>query len=225
MSEPKKQTERNKIEEYFEWWLHDMVDAGYIISWSREPETFQVLGTSEYCRMKRFKTKSPVHEVFNLFQEISYTYDYLIVWAPSAEYLFYEEINEQGVFQFGKPPFVAHSRQYDDGTVKVISYIDVKPTSAVAKAGGKVSSSTTFPIKQRILWDTRKIYINKCVPIPMAGTGFTIALFPKVFTPRRYIFTDGGGRARKIHFKVRTLEAFVTRQKTYIENLMKNTAL
>ena len=101
-----KKTQRNKLEEYFEWWLNEMKEYGYIKKWTREPETIIVGEAIEYGRYKRFKTKEKLIEAFNLFGKITYTYDYRIYWDASAEYLFYEEINNSRVFQFGKPLFV-----------------------------------------------------------------------------------------------------------------------
>ena len=99
----------------------------------------------------------------------------------------------------------------------IVSYVDVKPTNSVQRKGGKVSSSITFPLKNRILWDRSRIYINKVVPMPMSGTGFKSALFIKTFTPQRYLLTDGGKQLRKIKYPVTTMLAYVNKQKTEIE--------
>jgi hypothetical protein len=61
------------------------------------------------------------------------------------------------------------------------------------------------------------IYVQKMVPIPMAGSGITIAMFTKTFTPKRYLFTDGGGKPRKINFPIRTLATYVAERMAYID--------
>lgn len=215
----KTNTEINPIEQYFEWWLEDMVRAKYIDSYKREPETLMVAPSLEYGRYKRFKSKEKEVEAFNIFPEINYTYDYIIYWNESAEYLFYEETNDLRIFQFGKPAFIAH-RDRDDN---VYSILDVKPTNSVQRQGGKVSSAITFPLKQRLLWDGQGIFVNKVVPIPMGGTGYNSALFIKTFTPQRYLLTDGGGSMRKIKYQVKTIGQYALEKSTYISNLLKHT--
>jgi len=212
-------SDKNTIELYFEWWLLEMKSAGYIADFKREPEKLLVLDNAPYGRYKRFKSKEKEIEEFNLFQKIQYTYDYRVIWNDTAEYLFYEEVLPAGVFQFGIPPFIAHRSPEGD----VYSLIDVKPTNSVMQKGGNVSSSISFPLKQRMLWDRDRLYINKVVPMPMAGTGFNSALFIKTFCPQRYFLTDGGGQRRKIKWKAIPLKEYVKNKITYIDNLLKNT--
>ena len=217
-------TDINKIEQYFQWWLNEMVDKGYVKRYIREPETLQVLPIATYGRMKRFKSKEKRVESFNLFQQITYTYDYLIIWNSKAEYLFYEESLPSNVFLFGKPIFIAHKVIVaDTGVEEIVSYVDVKPTTSVMQRGGKVSSAVSFPIKQRMIWENERKYINKVVPIPMAGTGYSSALFIKSFIPQRYLLTDGGKMIRKIKYKIISLEEYTKTKSTYINNLLKNT--
>lgn len=217
-----KKTQINSIELYFEWWLKEMISAGYIARFHREPETLIAGQTIEYGRIKRFKKKDKEIEKFNLFPEVKYTYDYIIIWNDTAEYLFYEEVNKEKVFQFGKPLFVA-SRVNLLQQEEIVSYVDVKPT-ANAAFGGKVSSSISFPLKQRMCWENHRIYINKVIPRPMSGAGYKVALFVKSFVPQRYLLTDGGAQRRKISFPVYDLKGYVTRKSEYINNLLKNTA-
>lgn len=213
-------TNVNTIELYFEWWLLEMQSGGFIQRFEREPETLSVMEPATYGRYRRFKTKEKETESFNLFPKISYTYDYIITWNKSAEYLFYEEALPGRIFAFGKPKFIAH---YEKKKERIVSYVDVKPTNSVQRMGGKVSSAITFPLKQRMLWERNGLYINKVVPMPMSGTGYNSALFVKTFTPQRYLLTDGGKQLRKIKFKTVTMKDFVAEKATYINNLLKNT--
>lgn len=216
-----KKTEINSIELYFQWWLKEMVTAGYIKRFVREPETLIAAETIKYGRFKRFKTKEKIVEEFNLFPEVNYTYDYIVIWNNVSEYLFYEEINEEHIFQFGKPLFVA-TRATILEQEEIISYVDVKPTGN-AMRGGKVSSSISFPLKQRMCWENHKIFINKVIPRPMSGSGYKVALFIKSFVPQRYLLTDGGSMRRKINFPISDLNTYVAKKTTYINNLLKNT--
>jgi len=221
-------TEVNTIELYFEWWLREMLTAGYIKKYMREPETLVAGSPITYGRIKRFKRKEKQIEEFNLFPEVKYTYDYVIIWNEAAEYIFYEELLAEPVFQFGKPLFVAsraiiaHS-DTQETEEEIVSYVDVKPTTNVMQKGGKVSSAVSFPFKQRLCYTTLGIYINKVVPIPMAGSGYKSALFIKSFTPQRYLLTDGATKRRKIKFPITNLNGYVKKKSDYIQNLLENT--
>lgn len=225
-----KKTEINTIELYFEWWLKEMLTAGYLKQYIREPETIIAAPTVKYGRVKRFKRKDNETEYFNLFPEVKYTYDYILIWDESAEYIFYEETNSQKVFQFNKPQFVANraivafpnQNQEAEEREEIISYVDVKPVSN-AMFGGKVTSAISFPLKQRLCWENEGIYINKVIPRPISGAGYKVALFVKTFTPDRYIITDGGTRRRKINFPVLSLKEYVEKKTEYINNLLNNT--
>ena len=218
-----KKTDKNGIETYFEWYLNELSALGYVKHYSRESKSFVVRNESEYGELVRFKRKSPEIKQFNLFPKITYTPDYFIEWTPLAEYFFFEEVNFTEVFQFGKPLFVAHRGTRDNGESFLYSYVDVKPTNSVVRRGGRVSSSVSFPFKQRMLWEQEKVYINKVVPIPMAGTGFNSALFVKSFVPQRYLLTDGGRQIRKIQFKLRTLNEYISKTKADLDTILKNT--
>lgn len=202
-----KTTEKNTIEMYAEWYFQELLEAGYISRWEREPETLTV----EYG-LKRYRVvyakKSTKIEEYNLLPEITYTPDYIVYWAEKAHGIFYENVKDQNQFN---APFLSNSI-----TRIQYSYIDVKPTSAVSQRTGRVGSSRSFPLIQRMLMG-RGIYVQKMVPIPMAGSGITIAAFTKTFTPKRYLFTDGGGKPRKINFPVRTMSTYIAERLTAIE--------
>ena len=213
-------TEKNKLELYFEWWLLEAKSHGFVKDFAREPEVITICEPAKYGRYKRFKTKEKEVEHFSLFQKVETEYDYIIEWDERAEYLFYEEVLPGSIFQFGRPIFIAHRLEDQD---KIVSYIDVKPTNSVFRAGGKVSSAITFPLKQRMLWDSQRLYINKVIPMPMSGAGFKSALFIKTFVPQRYLMTDGGQQARKIKWPYKDLKEYVNTRTEYINNLLKNT--
>jgi hypothetical protein len=220
----KTKSERNQIELYFEWWLNDLKAAGYVKEYVREPEKFSVLPTAPYGRYKRFKTKPKEREEFNLFPKIDYTCDYKITWTEKAEYIFYEKINETQTFLFGRPLFVADEFVgAEEGTFDTISYVDVKPTTSAVRQGAKASTSHTFPLKARMLWEHHCIFINKCVPIPMSGTGFNSALFTQSFVPVRYLTTDGGKQQRKIKWSYKLMQNYINERVGYMNNLMRNT--
>ena len=206
-----KKTKENTIELYSRWWFQELKDMGYIKAIYREPETLICAGKSKYQRLKFFKRKEAEVEEFNLFNEIKYTYDYKIIWDLKARYIFYDIIDkddEKALFEKGKPLLIANYDYDENGEEIHVTRLDVKPTASVARFG-KTSTQISFPIKQRMIYDRTGIYIQKFIPIPMAGSGKTSSIFPKSFTPKRFMFTDGGKQLRKINFKVRGLEEFI----------------
>ena len=206
-----KQTKENTIEKYSLWWFNELKDHGYIKEIFREPETLYCADKEKYYRLKRFKRKDPEVEEFNLFGEIKYTYDYKIIWDLKARYIFYDVIDkndDKALFKQGKPLLIANYDYDKDGNEIHVTRLDVKPTASVARFG-KTSTQISFPIKQRMIYDRYGIYIQKFIPIPMAGSGKTSSVFPKSFTPRRYLMTDGGKQLRKIRFVVKGLQEYV----------------
>ena len=205
-----KKTKRNTIELYSEWYFQELKEQGFLIDWKREPETIVCADKHKEDFLVRMKTKNKVG-VFNLFQEIVYTYDYRLTWHEKARYIFYDviDINDHDrIFEHGRTPFIANYDYDEKGNRMHVTDLDVKPTHSVVKFG-KTSTSITFPIKQRMIFDKTGRYINKFVPIPMAGSGKKSSMFIKTFTPKRYLLTDAGLRGRKIEFEVKDLNTFV----------------
>jgi len=217
-----KKTKVNPIEQYFEWYLQELKDCGYIKDFFREPETLTVAETSTALYTKRMKSKTK-HIEINLFPKIRLTYDYLIIWNDIAEYFFYEVIEPHNVlFQLKRPLFIAHKYPlYINGEVYSeteipYSYIDVKTLSTITRFGSN-STSYTFPLKQRMLYDSFGIYVNKIVPIPAGKKGFKQSLFLNSFTPKRYMFTDKSGQLRKINWPTQTLSEFLKKKEEEIK--------
>lgn len=220
-------TEKNQLEQYFEWWLNELHEQGYIRGYDREAETFPLFPNYKAVRLKFFKTKEPEHEEFNFMQNRFYNYDYNIKWAEKAENIFFQKAdfkdhNKPHVFNYSLNDvyFVAHWNETERCD---ISYVDVKPPS-VGRNSVQNSSYTTFPLKQQILLWLHGIYINKVIPFPMGGTGKTISLFPNTFTPRRYLISDGGNQSRKIRFQVKLLAEYIKERQNNIaeiENALK----
>lgn len=216
-------SKKNSIELYFEWFLNELMENGYVEKYDREGERLNIFNQFNHKRLKTFKTKEPVEEEFRFMNDLSYHYDYRIFWTEKAKYIFYEEYIEGEPFIYGKPIFVASKTlfTYRDGSeeYKIISLLDVKPPPQVARFTGHVSTIHTFPIIQKILFNLWRTYINKIVPIPTKGSGHTVALFCTCFTPRRYMFTDAGKQGRKINFKVRTFEEYLEMKQKEINRI------
>lgn len=204
----------NTNEIHATWYFDDLIRLGYLIKYVRESETFICRPKLTYSFHEVLPTKLKEREG-SLFSEITYTPDYKLFWTEKARYIFFEEefTTIRPRFKYGRPLFLAYKE--DDN---LVTRIDVKPTSNVSKKGGKVSSSGTFGLKQRMIYDAYGIYIHKFIPVPMAGTGIKVAIFPNSFTPSRYLWTDGRTQLRTIHFPIITVEEFVNKRIKEMEN-------
>lgn len=214
-------TDRNDLEKYFEWWLNELKDHGYIRGYDREAETFPLFPNYKAIRLNYFKTKEPEHEEFNFMHNRFYNYDYNIKWTEKANNIFFQEAdfkdhNKPQIFNYRNIYFVAH---WVESEKCHVSYVDVKPPAA-GNQNVQNTSYHTFPLKQQILLWLRGVYINKVIPFPMGGTGKTISLFPNTFTPRRYLITDGGTRNRKITtFQVKLLDEYIKERLEEIQQI------
>lgn len=216
-------TERNDLEKYFEWWLNELLEHGYIRSYDREAEKFPLFPNYVALRLKFFKTREPEEEEFNFMHNRFYNYDYNIKWTEKSRNIFFQEAdfsnpNKRQLFVHKGVYFTAHWNHEERCH---ISYVDVKPP-AHGGSGRKNDSYITFPLKQQILLWLQGIYINKVVPFPMQGSGKTTSLFPNTFTPQRYTITDAGRQTRKIRFNIMFLNQYVEKRKKEIKQVEEN---
>jgi hypothetical protein len=218
---PVGKSKENQGEIYFSWYLDELLQQGYLKEYQREPETFLVLPRYKFKKEKHFKKKENEYVSFNLFPDLSYTYDYRLIWNEKALNIFTELMHKDGHFRFGVPDFVSHNIEIN-GKTEIVSYVDVKPHRAAARfGGGKISTFYTFPLIQKFLAHFHHIYINKIVPTNTGKHGIATCLFAKTFTPNRYLFTDAGKQMRKIPFMRVSLSNYVKRKKTIIESALK----
>ena len=221
----KKSTEINWIEQYSVWFFQELKQHGYLIDYIREPEVIECAPKLKHLYLKRFVRKQNEPTEYNLFQDINYTYDYKLIWDKKARYIFYDLIdkdNQDDCFLYGRPPFIANYDYTDDtGEELHVTRLDVKPTSSVAMRGGRVSSSYTFYLKQRLAYERYGTYIEKFIPIPMAGAGIRSSRFINIFTPTRYLFTDGGKQTRKIKFGITNIGGYVSQRLQVLDKMNK----
>jgi hypothetical protein len=176
---------RSKEELYFSWWLDELKEADYINSWEYEPKSFTLIDKVKYGWSKQLKTKEK-HMESTLLNDLCYTPDFRIQWSHKG-------CNSPFVWQYKSKRSHAFSILIGE-----VSYIDVKGTFDRNK------SNSTFSIIQKVMYDKRGILVEKVVPQK---------LFEKTFTPKRYLLTDGGGQARKIKWKVKSLEEYLDNEK------------
>ncbi len=215
------QTIENDHEMYFRWYLEELKENGYLKSFEREPELIAVFPKLMHKRENHFKSKVNTLEIFALFQETNYTYDFRLVWTEKGMNVFTELYEPDGYFIFGKPVFVSHLIKIND-IIEVVSYVDVKPHNAAARfGGGKMASYYTFPLIQKYLFMSKGLYINKIIPIHTGKHGRGSCLFATTFIPNRYKWTDTAKQLRKIPYRSKTLNSFATQKKGITDNILR----
>jgi hypothetical protein len=201
------------FEDYFEWYLQELKDKGFILSYKKEKDItpFDFNNEVYIPRIKEFrKSGKPIYSNLKLVGKHTYKPDFLIYWAKKAKDIFYELIDKDKPLVYNAF-FLAQEKDGDTFT-----FVDVKPPAIAAKFSGSFNSYATFPLNQSIIFEKHGIYTMKLVPIPVSGSGNAIALFPNTFTPNRFLFTDGGSSVRNIKFKIRTINDFLFIRNEYI---------
>jgi hypothetical protein len=210
-------TEKNMLETYFEWYVNDLKEAGFIKLVKREPFPIMVNDIVEHTRYN-FATKKPRKESFRLFPANTYTCDYIIIWQKHAKEIFYNLLEDDNPIRI-YCPFYAMT----DAKGEHVSFIDVKPPPG-AMIFGNNTSGYTFPILQKIIYAVYKIYINKAIPLPLMAkgqvkSGNKMALFVTTFVPKRYLLTDGGMQGREIKYKKQSLKEYVAYKTKEIDRI------
>jgi hypothetical protein len=210
-------TEKNLIETYFEWYVNELKEAGYVKIIKREPFPILVSDAVEHTRYN-FVTKKPRLESYRLFQQNTYTCDYIIIWEKHALEIFYNLLDDN------KPirtycPFYAMT----DSQGEHVSFVDVKPAPG-AMVFGNNTTGYTFPILQKIIYTIYGIYVNKAIPIPLMSkgkvkSGNKLALFTTTFVPKRYLLTDGMAQSRDIKYHKQSLKEYVAYKKREITKI------
>jgi len=217
-------------EVYFVWWLQNLLKEGYVESFQYEEVTYTLL---DDCYVKvieiieqKSKKKEKVSDL-KLLNKTEYTPDFIINWNKKAIDIFIKVINEGTcltctdnagievdiVFEGKKSFYLYAIKELQDKWIYK-SYIDVKGTFA----GVNNNSAATFPLKQKLMWDKYKIYVQKLL---VKGPN---SVFKKTFTPLRYILSDEGTSPRRMKIKrqlrpiteengYRTLEEYVSSKK------------
>ena len=156
-------TDKSMWELYFEWYVTELKEAGFIKLIKREP--FPILVSDEASRKRyNFATKTPKIEEYKLFRQNTYTTDYILIWEKHSQEIFYNLLDDSPVRVYC--PFYAMV----DSEGEHVSFADVKRAAGALSFGGN-SSDYTFPIIQKIIYNVYGIYINKAIPIPIVSKG------------------------------------------------------
>lgn len=209
--------EPNLLEIYFEWYLTELKENGYIKSFYREPFPITINEAVNHTRYD-FKTKNVKTEQYQLLRENIYTADYVIIWNQIANELFYNIIDPVKPIRTWCPFFAMI-----DGKGEHYTICDVKRPSGAGKFGNN-ASDYIFPVVQKVIYNMHKIMVTKVIPIPMVSkgevkSGNTVSLFTTTFVPKRYLFTDGGLQGRVINYRKQTLREYISYKTKEIDKI------
>lgn len=185
---------RSDEEVFFQWYIDDLIEAGFIEKFNYEQETYTIFDQLKLPWMKQMKTKVAQKE-FEAIKPSTYTPDFNIYWTDEAKGIFINGIPSE------KMPYFAGA-EFLDLTDQGRSVLDVK--GADNTFGKKNSSIYTFPLKQRMMWLVHNIYVQKVVPQQ---------LFQKTFTPYRYTLTNQSGKKRKLQWESMNVYEYVEMMK------------
>lgn len=185
-------------ETYFEWWLQELKDNGYVESYHRA-KSLTISDNIVANYTVKNKNKSNIISK-NVLQPIVYTPDYVIVWTDKANGIFF--IDLYGSSQIDKEkdkPMLYHKIWAQQFGNKYVSIVDVKPS--VNQKFVKFTSSHTFVVKQALLYKTLCIFVDKIK---------VISLMKSTFTPNRYLRSDKNTTVRKIKFNIKSLQTYLS---------------
>lgn len=187
-------------EDWFDFWLEELKEAGYIkkvldqnISGWRIYEGESIPYEESkilYEGSIRERTKI-IKKKFILHRPVDYTPDRVIFWTKFAKDIFFTDVDEivNGNIQY----FLGQKTPDGD----YISVVDVKSPFA-----GKHSSDVSFSIKKKWVWVKERIYVNQAVMYPSKPLkNVAKYLWPSTFTPKRFLLSDKLTKARAIPSK------------------------
>lgn len=208
-----REEEKSSSEMYFEWWLDELKDAGFVLSYKR-CDTYDLIPPFAFDVKQHYKTKEPLIKTINVLRQIRYTPDYEVVFSKKLLAKLFCQIKGRDILDNGRENVPGNIYQEvlfmsaDDSSEDSITlFFDVKPPNSVIKFAGANASSRDFPIKQRLMYSVHNIFVNKVVPY-----GDKNCLFCKTFLPKRYKWTDKSKALRKLkdyEAKAKTLNQYL----------------
>ena len=194
---------KSKEETAFSWWLDELVNLGYAISWRYEPCQFILSPAVKVWQTEYLKTKTRQKER-SLLKEHAYTPDFLVEWnsrqygSDMQDKQFWQVLWKE-TFELMPTYFVAHvfrngldlpteKKLVIPGRDRIYSLFEVK--------GGfdRFNSARMFVSDQKMLFYTQGIFVNKVHVAPKKG------VFQDTFTPERYLLTDTTKQPRKLGY-------------------------
>lgn len=199
------------LEDWFEFWLQDLIDKGYILKVLRAKEAIPFVLFEGLYKVENtpYKLRNGVTGYkpgkITLLHPIEYTPDFIIIWADKAKGIFhtpFEECSRESnmILSF------SHNKLN-------FSLIEIK---APPGYGGANSSDASFRVKQKWVWEKYALLVQKIYLYPIGSKGYNPKdyLWSNTFTPTRYLMTDGLTKARTINkWKVTTVDEFLDKKK------------
>jgi len=187
---------KSKEEEYFEWWLNDLKNAGIIKRYTYEYDQFTLSTAKFYRSTKHMVTKVKLVE-HSLLDAHKYTPDFIVQWDRAYEGIYYRTIS--GDRYTNKPPFFAVVSKKDG---EHYTFFEVKPDY------DQNNMTRLFRLNQKWLYDKYQLYVELAI-LP--------TLFKRTFVPERYLRTDKNTTIRKINFDKRSLSDYTKWLKSQIK--------
>ncbi|HDY86922.1 MAG TPA: hypothetical protein ENH82_02265 [bacterium] len=182
-----KEKQRSNLEIHFEWYLAELVAAGYVTEWMSQLPGWMLFVKAEYVYTKQLKTKrKEIKAVIPGLSKMEYTPDFRIVWTPEAKGIFWQNFYSGRKL---KSPF------FIENEFILEAYVEIKP------GFDQHNMTRTVQPKIRWVWEKFGSYVQIITPEK---------LFEQTFTPARYLFCDKiATRKRKIKYPVRTLRDYL----------------
>lgn len=176
---------------YFEWFLDELIELGYVKEYSYEAVTLSVTADSFEIReidpLKR-KTKLVIKDKI-LIPGTVYTPDYHIIWNEKAKDIFYLDVQDYEYYKQSLQyvPFFAEDRE---------SFVEIKPT------WDQNNMTRAFMLKRAALASrgVDPVYIN-LIKIPK--------FFETYCMPKRYELTDKTAKPRNIKFEYTLITEYI----------------
>lgn len=179
----------SKEEEYFHWYLQELVNEGYIHKIDVNPQSFDlsdpVKVKIQVHKQQKNKTKV-IDKDATLVSGKIYTPDFEIIWTPKAIGVV---IGSEKDLLEKRVPFFANSKLY--------SCIEIKP------AYNMHNMTRHFETNQAWVYNKWGVFVQKIVPQ---------LLFQSTFTPQRYLRSDGDTKWRKMKWNPTTLSTYLTKK-------------
>lgn len=194
----------SKEEEYFHWWLVELMQAGIIAQVKYQPKPFILSVNEDVQFAEQLKRKVKKRSV-SLLKGHEYQADFLIYWTAQVKNLMFADYKDTLDKSIKKFPFIAN---YSEDKDCYFSVVDVKGTFNQNDAWRR------FSIDQKWVFQRFGIYVQKVITHPNIDKKGVMhpanALFPHTFIPRRFQTTDTGRFKRKIKYPVQFMQDYLT---------------
>jgi hypothetical protein len=191
---------KSQEEYYFYLYCEELKDAGFIKEIEYESSTFDLCKPYSRRYLQQLKTKIVQKEEY-LLHKSSITADFTIKWTEKAINIFVLDSEIPILCNVKDIPFRASE------SIFIIPYslIEVKPTNE-----STITSSISFPLKQKQLQRDYGLYIQKIKPFDLKKK----CLFYETFVPKKVSQLEVYKRLpnvgeTKFKYKTRTLEEYL----------------